>query len=66
MKYRLKHARFKHPVNTVVYPFSGHTYGLVYEDTEATGLEHTAVTLNADGSGPFFTVPVNELDPVND
>lgn len=56
-KYVLKRERFEHPAGTTVYEFGFCTYGLCGDDERATGAPHTAVTLNSDGSYPFFTVP---------
>jgi hypothetical protein len=52
-----------HPAGTVCYEFFGHDYGCCREDTEATGREFITLTLNADGSGPFFTCPCDSLEP---
>lgn len=62
MSYRLKNDRFEHKAGTQVYPYHGYDYGLCGDDERVTGLEHVAVTLNADGSAPFFTVPQNDLE----
>lgn len=53
----------RHPAGTVCYEFHGHDYGCAREDTEATRIPHISMTLNEDGSGPFFTVATNQLDP---
>ena len=58
---KLLKERFEHEAGTVVYAYDGHTYGCVSDDEDATGVEHTAVTLNSDGSIPFFTVPVTDI-----
>lgn len=62
MKYTLKYDHFDMKAGTTVYPYSGHTYGLVAEDSYLTGEPHTAATRNADGSAPFFTVPIDYLE----
>lgn len=59
--YILNRSRFGNSAGATVYEFSGCTYGLCGDDERATGAEHKAVTLNSDGSGPFFTVPVAYL-----
>ena len=53
-----------HPVGTVCYEFHGHDYGCSREDTEFSGVSHISMTLNADGSGPYFTIPVEDLEPM--
>lgn len=50
----------------IVYEFIGYDYGLSRDDSIATGTIHTSVTIEADGSGPFFTVPVHNLEEVHD
>lgn len=64
MKYRLLEDRFEHTANTIVYDCVHPDYGLSYDDTCATGIEHISVTLNEDGSYPYFTVPVDYLSEV--
>lgn len=64
MKYRLLDKHFDMMAGTIVYPYNGHTYGLVGEDEYLTGQRHTACTRNEDGSAPFFTVPVALLEEV--
>ena len=54
----------KAKAGTVVYDCFSHDYGLSNDDTRATGVDHVSVTLNKDGSYPFFTVPVYYLTPV--
>lgn len=44
-----------------VYAFWGCDYGLANDDSRMTGIEHTSVTKNADGSFPAFTIPVRDL-----
>lgn len=44
-----------------VYDRWGCDYGLSSDDTRATGVEHTTVTLNEDGSYPGFTIPRRHL-----
>lgn len=50
----------------IVYEFIGHDYGLARDDTFATGTLHTSVTIEKDGSGSFFTVPVHNLEEIHD
>lgn len=64
MKYRLKNDRFEHPAGSVVYKCHMCDYGCVSDDNRFTGVEHTKVTLDPDGGYPFFTVPVNDLEPL--
>lgn len=66
MKYILKYDHFDMKAGTTVYPYSGHTYGLVAEDSYLTGEPHIAATRNADGSAPFFTVPIDYLEEVHE
>jgi hypothetical protein len=46
---------------TIVYLLAAYDGGCASDDTRITGIEHTSVTLNADGSPPFFTVPHGDL-----
>lgn len=66
MKYTLKYDHFDMKAGITVYPYSGHTYGLVAEDSYLTGEPHTAATRNVDGSAPFFTVPIEYLEEVQE
>jgi len=59
--YKLTHERFGHPAGTIVFDSWGHDYGCANDDSRSSGVEHTSVTLNADGSYPFFTVPRQHL-----
>jgi hypothetical protein len=63
--YEIKNDRFQYPAGTVVREFHGHDYGCCREDTEGTGIEHTVVTSDMEGKGPFFTIPISELSPVD-
>lgn len=58
---KLLQDRFNHKAGTEVFMYRGHDYGLTRDDRNFTGEEHYAVTLNSDGSGPFFTVPESKL-----
>ena len=40
------------------------TYGLCSDDAHATGIGHMAMTLDSDGGYPFFTVPINVIEPL--
>lgn len=51
---------------TYVFECNGHDYGCANDDTRNTGKEHISVTLNIDGSYPFFTVPVEDIVEVQD
>lgn len=62
---KLLRERFEHKAGTVVYTYTGATYGLCQDDYLESGIKHTAVTLNPDGSIPFFTVPVRDLAQEN-
>lgn len=48
----------------IVYRCSGPDYGCSGDDTRMTGIEHVAMTLNEDGSYPFFTIPKEDLEEV--
>lgn len=48
---------------TVVYSYDGYDYGLSYDDSQVSGDPHVSVTLNKNGDAPFFTTPVDYLDP---
>lgn len=47
-----------------VYQFMGCDYGLANDDSRWTGIEHTSVTFNEDGSHPSFTIPVDHLERI--
>lgn len=46
-----------------VYEFLGHDFGCVRDDMLCGGLTTKAVTLSLDENFPFFTVPVEDLEP---
>lgn len=54
--------RFGHKAGITVYDSKGYDYGLARDDTRNFAEEHISVTENEDGSYPFFTVPVRELE----
>lgn len=54
-------AHHPHPIGTVVYRYDGWDYGCSSDDTRMLGREYRAFTVKEDGSGPFFTHPVNGL-----
>lgn len=60
--YKLKNSRFEYPKETLCYDYLGYDYGLVEDEFKFTREWHKAVTLNKDGSAPFFTVPVSSLE----
>jgi hypothetical protein len=47
-----------------VYSIHGSDYGCAADDTRTTGVQHTAVTLSADGGYPFFTCAESDLEPI--
>lgn len=57
--------RFEYKAGTVVYYFTGPTYGLAEDDSLVIGIEHTSVTVKPDGSGPFFTVPTKDIELIS-
>ena len=65
-KFVLTADRFEHAAGTVCYKCKWVDYGCSSDDERSTGIEHWAMTLNADGSYPFFTAPVNILREVPD
>jgi hypothetical protein len=64
--YKLKKKRFNHKAGTIVYDAEGHDYGLARDDTYDTGIKHISVTLKKDGSNPFFTVPLEDLELIKE
>jgi len=69
MKYRIKKAgtnSMGYAAGTICYDVSKWDYGCSSDDTRHTGIEHVAVTLNADGDYPFFTVVKDDLEQVQD
>lgn len=55
-----------HPEGTACYRFVGHDYGCAREDTEHFRRDFVSMTLNLDGSGPFFTAPADGLEVINE
>lgn len=62
--YKLLKDRFDTPAGTTVYDHRGHDYGLVSDDDHFFPdlRPHTMVTVNADGTGLGFTVPIAWLE----
>lgn len=52
--------------DTVVYELLHHDWGAAESDTMETLMKHVAVTLDATGDYPFFTVPELYLEEVQD
>ncbi len=48
----------------IVTPYTGFDYGLADEYTRAAGRERITVTLSEDGSYPFFTHPLDDLEEI--
>ena len=59
---RDSHLQKRTTAGTIVYKCLDHDYGLAKNDSRKTGIEHISVTLNKYGEGPFFTVPVRDLE----
>lgn len=55
-----------HEKGDIVYECLQYDYGVAHDDTRATGVPHTSVTLEEDGSYPFFTVPTHNLEEIHD
>lgn len=51
-------------VGMTVYECAKYDYGLARDDTNFTGIHHISVTLDPTGDYPYFTVPVDSLEPV--
>ena len=51
------------PAGTICYDCAGYDYGCSSDDTRSTGIEHISVTLDSKGDYPFFTVPIDDLEP---
>lgn len=67
MKYRMLKDSDLEPsakAGMTVYACAGYDYGLADHDTRVTGIEHKSVTLNSDGSYPFFTMPASDIEPI--
>lgn len=45
-----------------VYSCAHSDYGMADDDTCMSGVVHVSVTLNSDGSYPFFTVPTDHVE----
>jgi hypothetical protein len=65
MKYILKENRLGLPAGSFVYTYTGATYGLDRDDEYYTGVPHVAVTAIEDGSGPFITCPISNLEEIS-
>lgn len=63
-KFILKEDRLGIPAGSIVYEFSGHTYGLERDEFLATGKYHFAVTLKDDGQYPFITVTQDMVEEI--
>jgi len=63
--YRLLYDRFDFPADSIVYEFTGPTYGLVTEDILYTGKEHIAITMDPEGGTPFITVPIEMVEEIH-
>ena len=50
---------------STVYSIRGWDYGLASDDTRATAIHHTSVTLDPDGGYPSFTIPTNHLERIS-
>lgn len=61
-KYRVKEGHKWLGEGVIVYDFVYADYGCVNEDTRRSGQEHIAVTLDSNGAGNFFTIPVDDLE----
>jgi hypothetical protein len=48
----------------IVFNSMMHDYGCSNDDTRYTGIEHISVTLKEDGSYPFFTIPIRDLQEI--
>lgn len=59
---KLLEDRFEHKAGTVIYDFNGHDYGCSSDDSFYTQKPHMTVTLDPEGGGPFFTVPVEDVE----
>lgn len=49
-------------VGDIVYTYRGHDYGCSRDDTMFNGIDYISLTKNSDNSGPFFTIPVADLE----
>lgn len=63
-QYKLTKDRFEHKAGTVAHEFTGRDYGCKTADELDTGFVHLLLTVNADGSGPFFTIPVTDVEEI--
>lgn len=68
MKYRLLKDSVNGgvPAGSIVYDCDKYDYGLAYDDTRHTGIEHVFVTMQSDGGYPGFTCPSGDLVPVKE
>jgi hypothetical protein len=49
----------------VVFDQKGYDYGLASDDTRMTGIYHVSVTKKPDGDYPGFTIPRDDLEPMD-
>ena len=69
MKYKLlKDSKIKPEVKAgdTVYTCHMSDYGCARDNTIETGILHISVTLDKDGQYPFFTVPSQDLEVIDD
>lgn len=56
----------KAKAGTIVYPCVKCDYGCASDDTAVTGVEHMSMTLSKNGDYPFFTVPMPDMEVVDE
>jgi len=63
-KYKLLTEHDGHAADSIVYDCHYADYGCANDDTRMFKEKYVSVTNNADGSYPFFTVPLRLLAPL--
>lgn len=50
----------------VVYSIAGYDWGIASEDSRSSGIDHTSVTYSPEGKHPFFTIPKDDIQLIED
>jgi hypothetical protein len=56
----------KATVGTTIYECAMCDYGVASDDSRILGVEHRSFTLKANGDYPFFTMPLSDVERIDD
>jgi hypothetical protein len=51
---------------TIIYGCLHYDYGCAKDDKRATGIPHGSFTLKSDGDYPFFTMPMTDVERIEE